>query len=361
MPIGFLSAAERDRLNRFPTQIPDEDLRAFFLLSDADHTAINHQREDHTRLGFALQLCALRYLGFVPHHLHTVPWEVVAYLAHQLHVSPESFQAYGQRIKTCTTHFQQVQVHLGFRRALPLDWYALQTWLVERALEHDQPTLLLQLACDELRREHIVRPGLTRLERLVATARQQAHEETFRRLSSLLTGERHTWLDSLLWPDPETGRPVLQWLRREASAHTATQLVETLKKVAFLLAAGVATWDLHGLNPNWLKWLAQLGWKTPTQHLQRTEPVRRYPILVTFLHQALWHHTDVAVELYDQCLWGYHRAAQQELHELRQAMAWATNEQLRRRCQINALQGHDQACRWTTAFGVTLTLQKPSR
>ena len=28
----------------------------------------------------------------------------------------------------------------------------------------------------------IVRPGLTRLERLVATARQQAHEETFRRL-----------------------------------------------------------------------------------------------------------------------------------------------------------------------------------
>ena len=46
------------------------------------------------------------------------------------------------------------------------DFYALQTWLVERALEHDQPMLLLQLACDELRRQHIVRPGLTRLERL---------------------------------------------------------------------------------------------------------------------------------------------------------------------------------------------------
>jgi hypothetical protein len=119
--------------------IPDEDLRAFCLLSDADHTAVNHQREDHTRLGFALQLCALRYLGFVPHHLHTAPWEVVAYPAHQLHVSPESLQAYGQRIKTRTMHLQQVQIHRGFRRALPLDFYALQTWLVERALEHDQP------------------------------------------------------------------------------------------------------------------------------------------------------------------------------------------------------------------------------
>ena len=92
-------------------------------------------------------------------------------------------QAYGRRINTRTTHLQQVQAHLGFRLATPLDLYALQTWLVERALEHDKPTLLLQLACDKLRREQIVRPGLTRLERLVATARQQAHEETFRRLT----------------------------------------------------------------------------------------------------------------------------------------------------------------------------------
>lgn len=74
MPIGFLTAAERDRLNRFPTLIPDEDLRAFFLVSDADQMAIHHQREDHTRLGFALQLCTLRYLGFAPHDLHTTPW-----------------------------------------------------------------------------------------------------------------------------------------------------------------------------------------------------------------------------------------------------------------------------------------------
>jgi TnpA family transposase len=63
MPIGFLTTAERDRLNRFPVPIPDDDLVAFFQLSEADHTAINQQREDHTRLGFAMQLCALRYLA----------------------------------------------------------------------------------------------------------------------------------------------------------------------------------------------------------------------------------------------------------------------------------------------------------
>src|SRR5215510_5101566 len=163
MSTGFLTPADRDRLNRFPAQIPEEDLRAFFLLSEDDQRTINQHREAHTRLGFALQLCALRYLGFAPDDLTTAPAAAVEYLAHQLGVAPQALQAYGGRRPTRTVHFQQVQLHLHFRLATPLDMYALQTWLVERALEHDKPTLLLQLACDKLRREQIVRPGLTRL------------------------------------------------------------------------------------------------------------------------------------------------------------------------------------------------------
>jgi hypothetical protein len=101
--------------------------------------------------------------------------------------------------------------------------------------------LLLQLACAKLRREQIVRPGLTRLERLVATARQAAHTETFRRLTPLLTSAQSPLLDDLLVPDPQTGRTVLNGLRREATAASAPQLVETLTKVQALLDRGIAT------------------------------------------------------------------------------------------------------------------------
>jgi hypothetical protein len=52
---------------------------------------------------------------------------------------------------------------------------------------------------------------------------------------------------------------------------------------------------------------------------------RRYPILVAFLAQTLLHHTDVAIELYEQCLWEYHGAARQELAEFRQAIVRSTN------------------------------------
>src|SRR5215207_7872035 len=202
MPIDFLTAAERERLKRFPEPIPDDDLRVFFMLSQADQLEVGKQRGAHHQLGFALQLCALRYLGFAPDDLGTPPWPAVMYVARQLGLPPEPIKAYGSRIKTRTTHLQQIQAYLGFRPALPLAFVALTSWLVDRALEHDKPTLLLQLACEKLRREQIVRPGITRLERLVATAREQAQAETFQRLTPWLTPARPTWLDGLLAPDP---------------------------------------------------------------------------------------------------------------------------------------------------------------
>jgi hypothetical protein len=172
--------------------------------------------------------------------------------------------------------------------------------------KHDKPTLLLQLACEKLYREKIVRPGVSRLERLVATARDQAHDETFRRLTPLLSEDRKVLLDGLLTTEANTGRTRLSWLRQEPESHAASQITATLEKIAFLQDADVHQWDLATLNPNREKWLARIGWKSTNQHLQRMPSQRRYPVLMAFLHQALRHHTDIAVELFDQCLWSCH-------------------------------------------------------
>jgi hypothetical protein len=266
MPIDFLTAAERERLNRFPEPIPDEDLRVFFTLSDRDTQEVRKQRGAPNQLGFALQLCALRYLGFAPDDWGTTPDVAVTFVAQQLGVSPAAIAAYGGRIHTRTTHLQQVQAYLGFHLALPLDIAALTTWLVERALEHDKPTLLFQLACDKLRRDQIVRPGITRLERLVATAREQAHAETFQRLTPLLTPTQQAWFDNLLVPEPSLGRTRLAWLRQAAVSHAASQILMTLERIRFLGDAGVPHWTLTDLTPNRVKWLAQVGWRaTPQQ------------------------------------------------------------------------------------------------
>jgi TnpA family transposase len=327
MPISFLSAAERDRWQRFPDTIAQDDLAVYFLLSDDDQREVNRQREPFNRLGYALQLCTLRYLGFVPTDFQVTPEVVVSFVADQLDIVPSVLEYYTNR-RTQSDHRRHVRAYLGFRPATPIDVYALQTWLVARALEHDKPTLLLQLACEKFYRERIVRPGVTRLERWVATAREKAHDETFRQLTPLLSDDRKTLLDGLLQPDV-TGRTRLSWLRQEADSHAAPQIVATLKKIEFLQDEKVDQWDLSCLNPNRAKWLAQIGWKATNQYLQRMPPERRYSVLIAFLQQALLHHTDVSVELYDQCLWGCHSEAKQELEEFRKAMANSTNDKLK--------------------------------
>jgi hypothetical protein len=178
MSTSFLPVAEREQWQRFPAAIPQDDLAVYFLLSEDDQREVNRQREPFNRLGYALQLCTLRYLGFVPTDFTATPEAAVTFVADQLGIAPRVLAQYDNR-RTQSDHRRYVRAYLGFRTATPLDLYGLQTWLGERALEHDKPTLLLQLACEQLHRERIVRPGVTRLERFVATAREQAHAETF--------------------------------------------------------------------------------------------------------------------------------------------------------------------------------------
>jgi Domain of unknown function (DUF4158) len=66
VPIGFLSDAERERLDGFPAQIVPGDLDTYFILSRADRRQIPRTTSASNRLGFALQLGMLRFLGFCP-------------------------------------------------------------------------------------------------------------------------------------------------------------------------------------------------------------------------------------------------------------------------------------------------------
>lgn len=47
----------------------------YFWLSEDDHREVNRQREPFNRVGYALQLCTLRYLGFVPTDFTATPEE----------------------------------------------------------------------------------------------------------------------------------------------------------------------------------------------------------------------------------------------------------------------------------------------
>ena len=177
MPVQFLSDAEHARLNRFPEEVEPDDLDRYFWLCDDDREAMQRLRGAHNQLGFGLQIGCLRYLGFFPDELQQIPTVVVDYVAAQLQLSAEVLMLYSQGSSQQRQHQKQIQTLLGYRRATPLDLLSLDKWLLSRALEHDKPLLLFQMACDWLKQNQLIRIGTTRLERRVATVRNQAQEE----------------------------------------------------------------------------------------------------------------------------------------------------------------------------------------
>src|SRR3954452_5426015 len=113
MPVAFLSDSERERLTCFPEDISADDLHNFFTLSEPDKQHMPKTTNAANRLGYALQLCALRYLGYCPGTLAHVPASVLSYVATQLDVTVNGLASYGERSQTRTAHLQAIQAYLG--------------------------------------------------------------------------------------------------------------------------------------------------------------------------------------------------------------------------------------------------------
>ncbi len=328
MPVNFLTEAERSRLNQFPGTISETDLIQYFKLTVEDRAQLKPLRQQHNRLGFALQLCTLRYLGFCPDDLQQCPPEIVEYLARQLQVRVGELRLYGQRSQTRTEHLQQIQSYLKFRTPTQKDFNHLAHWLVERAMEHDKPSLLLQLAAEQLYRDKIVRPGVTTLERMVSTARSQATLKTYLLLKPLLTKKHQTFLEKLLELDTTLKLTRLAWLRRPATTNSPKAILAAIEKVLFLREQKVDQWNLSCLNPNRQKFLSQVAKKATNQALQRMPMKKRFPILMVFVQQILMEITDECVELFIRCLEETHRRACRDLQTFRQQEAVAINEKV---------------------------------
>jgi Domain of unknown function (DUF4158) len=133
MPVSFLTDNERERLQRCPAEISSGDITAFFTLSATDLALVRKQRGAHNRLGFAFQLCILRYLGFSLDDLMQIPEAGVTYVSQQLHVDPSSLKLYGNRQKTRSEHLQEIQP----------DSSDLFVWLVFMRLSRPSPVKVL--------------------------------------------------------------------------------------------------------------------------------------------------------------------------------------------------------------------------
>ncbi len=294
---------ELEGLRRFP-EIGREDLFRFFTLAPADVAFIDpgRGRGPADRLGLAVAVCTLPWLGFVPDEVASAPQAAVVRLAEQIHVDPAAIRSYGRRAKTRTEHLRVAAQYLGWRAPTTMELKELDEFLLARAMEHDSPTLLFRLACEYLISARVIRPGPVTVVKRVAHAREVARQETFDRLAHEFTDERRAGLDGLLVVDSEIGMTRLRWLGKGPVEASPAAVKAEIAKLECLRGMDAHTLDLSVLPAERRRFLATVGRRLTAQALARREPERRYPILLTLLAQSSTEVLDEVVQLFDQAV-----------------------------------------------------------
>ncbi len=123
----------------------------------------------------------------------------------------------------------------------------LEQFLTDRAMEHDSPTLLFNLAREYLMSAKVIRPGAITLAKMVGAARAAAGELASHKVAHLLTQQVRSDLALLLKVDAGLGCTRLEWLTKPETEASATAVKTSIDKLAWLRAMDADQLDLSVL------------------------------------------------------------------------------------------------------------------
>jgi hypothetical protein len=302
MPVEFLSDEQAVAFGRFAGELSQPDLDRFFYLDHADRDLIAVRRGDHNRLGFAIQLGTVRFLGTFLVDPVEVPKGVVDYLASQLEIAgPFLVTKYTQRLPTVHEHAREIRAVYGFRDLDGPLTEELTLFIYSRAWTHgEQATVLFEHAAGWLRRERVLLPGVSVLARLVAGVRDQATadlHEAAAAAADAVDPELRAVLGNLLAPAPGERSSRLEVLRAGPTRLSGPELHKALLRVAAVRRLGAGAVDLSGLPAAQVRTLARYGIGAKAQTLRRLAEPRRTATLVAMAAALEADAVDDALDL----------------------------------------------------------------
>ncbi|BDR32099.1 Tn3 family transposase (plasmid) [Enterococcus faecium] len=303
-------------------QIPEDEwiLGTYFTFSKRDLEIVNKRRREENRLGFAVQLAVLRYPGWPYTHIKSIPDSVIQYISKQIGVSPSSLDHYPQRENTLWDHLKEIRSEYDFVTFTLSEYRMTFKYLHQLALENGDAIHLLHECIDFLRKNKIILPAITTLERMVWEARAMAEKKLFNTVSKSLTNEQKEKLEGIITSQhpSESNKTILGWLKEPPGHPSPETFLKIIERLEYIRGMDLETVQISHLHRNRLLQLSRLGSRYEPYAFRDFQENKRYSILTIYLLQLTQELTDKAFEIHDRqilSLLSKGRKAQEEIQK----------------------------------------------
>lgn len=298
MPVSFLTSTQREQYCNYPEEISTEAIGRHFHLDDEDLRWIASKRRDSSRLGYALQLATVRFLGAFLDDPTAVPGPVVQSVAKQIGVSDSScldaYKKTEQRWRH-TSEIRQRHSYLEFQ-ARGVQFRLGRRLCAQCWTGTDRPSVLFEQARGWLFEHKVLLPGVSTLERFVAEVRSRMERRLWRLLVRDVTAEHQQRLDGLLKVAPNNRLTLLEMLRKGPVRTSAPALVQALERIESIRELGIKLPISH-VPPGRIAVLARFANAARIQAIARLPELRRMATLVALMHSLEASAQDDALEV----------------------------------------------------------------
>lgn len=314
----ILSARQRSLLLDLPTD--EASLLRHYILADDDLIHIDRRRRPENRIGFALQLCALRYPGRMLVPGEVIPLAVSAFLGAQLGITGDALIRYAVRRQTRQQHMEVLRSIYGYRtfpgQGAPAR--AFRDWLFTEAEQACSKDDLARRFIARCRNTMTILPAITTIERQCADALVAAERRIEKRIATRIDPAAYTRLDRLTTEMLPGAISRFIWLRRIEPGNNSAAANRLLDRLEFLRAMNLDAGLLVGVPPHRIARLRRQGERYFADGLRDLGADRRRAILAVCIIEWATATADAVIETHDRIFGRTWREAKQ-LHDVRAA------------------------------------------
>lgn len=296
----LLKEDEWHQLTGVPTD--EESLIQHYLLDMVDIERISSKRRSENQLGFAVQLCLMRYPGRALQPGEAPPREPLAFIAGQLGIDPSAFADYARRDETRREHAIQIQEYLELSPATSANQRIALVAGLAAAEKTDNGQVIAEAMIQALRNQSVLLPSFRKLDRLGRAARAIARTRTNAIVLDGLDEGQLLKIDSLLDYDPQIRQTRFGWLRSHPESPGADNLVAIMERLDFVRSFEIdMSWKAR-IHPDRWKQIVREGKVTPSWLAADFNANRRRATIAAQIISLSETLTDEAVSMFTKLI-----------------------------------------------------------